>query len=695
MNEFIDTCGAHEYLQLLCDGLTWLASAKEEAVTVGFAVLISFLLVIWKIKSYTNNRGDIKRSRNLQRRLLCESFSDRDFEAAIQNYIPPYGTNIDPSDADDLISPLGVKQPIMDVINGEINNVRGKRHILVLADSGMGKTTFLLNFTVNRVNKDKRIALVSLSRGSSIDQISKIEFKKDTILLLDAFDEDTEAITRPEDRLSEIVKAAQDFSTVIMTCRTQFFIQDSAIPRSTGLLKVGSRGAGISQYHEWRTVYLLPFNDVQVSEFIDLAIPFYKRKTRSIAKELAKKIPDLAARPMLLNLIPEIASNEARIDNLWQLYEFMVKQWAIRENDWISKDELISFSKALAFEIYSKRDQRKSERVHIEELNSIFNKDFTKANKEASKFRTRSLLNRDSEGNYKFAHRSIMEYFFILDFIDGNDKAVDFKWTDMMCELFISWGHTDYTNKAREQKIFALNFVKTSLFPFLPKTHSFSTINEAWIKSIFNDNTNANSYFPVRWRSYTSKIINVREQNQVYDFAAGNVYQFLDTTGFPNSELKTYLINRSLTSWVEGSGAQWKSPSLFEIKTFLEILAANNSLHKLDDRVPYWLNDTDSSKVSTLFKISFYGKAVASENISGGIQRRTKFSMSHLNKLGSTQITIGNYFIGIEILTGNLTRLPLSAVEAIGIHVHHGDALKIWSNDSINGSTLFWRLPNQ
>lgn len=44
----------------------------------------------------------------------------------------------------------------------------------------------------------------------------------------------------------------------------------------------------------------------------------------------------------------------------------------------------------------------------------------------------RSLLNRDAEGNYKFAHRSIMEYLVVKGFVDDDKAYGGLLWTDQM-----------------------------------------------------------------------------------------------------------------------------------------------------------------------------------------------------------------------------------------------------------------------
>lgn len=682
MESLINACGKYDYLQKLCDFLSFIAAAKEENVVIGLLLVLGGIYTCLRFFIFIIHAFKHKRYKSNERKKLCESFSDKDFEEASKHYIQPNGSNIDPSNSDDLRAVVGVKQPIMEAIEDEIKNHDGKKHILVLADSGMGKTTFLLNFTQEKMNEGKRVSLVSLNRSNSIAQIKKVEDQRETILLLDAFDEDTKAIEDLSTRINEIIEAAQNFDTVIMTCRTQFFVQDSQIPRETGLLKVGPKRAGNSGTHEWRTIYLLPFNQEQVSKFINSVIPIYMWGIRKKAKELVKKIPELAARPMLLNLIPEIASRKVQIDNIWDLYEFMVAQWAEREKAWIGKTELINLSKAVAFEIYSKRNTRGSERIPIGELLTIFNDDFKSNNIESWQFQTRSLLNRDADGNFKFAHRSIMEYFYVLAFIEGNDAGAEYKWTDMMCELFINCGHANKIPRSRESEIFNLDLRETLIFPFLPKHPKSSNVNEAWAKSVFQLKLNNITNLPPSWRKYISKTLNMGPIYRAYDFASGNVFQYIDTTEFDSSDLKSYAVNRGVNHWKDDENRDWNTPQLTEIKTLIEILALNQQLKSLDSRVLYWLADTDSTKKSTFFHMSLVGGPRISE-------------YSGLTKLHSADLTIDNTYISIDIFVGNLFLKPLNFVQAVPIHIHHGDSMAMWHNDKKSNQNRSWALESQ
>jgi hypothetical protein len=96
-----------------------------------------------------------------------------------------------------------------------------------------------------------------------LERISKIDDKQNTVLFLDAFDEDTKAIADHKARLLEIMDACKDFRRILITCRTQFFPSDEEIPVRTGIFKFEPRRVGESAEYEFWKMYLAPFSDAQ------------------------------------------------------------------------------------------------------------------------------------------------------------------------------------------------------------------------------------------------------------------------------------------------------------------------------------------------------------------------------------------------------------------------------------------------
>ena len=75
-----------------------------------------------------------------------------------------------------------------------------------------------------------------------LEDIEKVKDKENTILLLDAYDEDLEAIKDHQKRLNEILSKVHKFREIVITCRTQFFPSEKEEPDRTGYFTGGERG---------------------------------------------------------------------------------------------------------------------------------------------------------------------------------------------------------------------------------------------------------------------------------------------------------------------------------------------------------------------------------------------------------------------------------------------------------------------
>jgi hypothetical protein len=362
---------------------------------------------------------------------LGKDFPREDVEKSIEYYIYPFCQDIDPSGAEEPRAVVPVQEKLFNVFDKFISKKTEYAFIIFLADSGMGKTSALIKYYLRQNRFWRRgtgyaLKLVALGRQKAIERISETPNKSKTILLLDAFDEDTEAIANHEERLRAILDASQEFPRVLISCRTQFFRRETEIPKETGIMKVGPRPAGASGEYKFHKVYLSAFRDSQIKKYIARRFRFSPFKHKN-ALEIAAKIPNLACRPMLLAHIDVLVrAKRLNISYSFELYEEMISAWADREDPWVTKENLLEFSDRLAVDLYLKRKLR----IPREELTTLA----TKWNIPLDDWRlsTRSLLNRDADGNYKFAHRSIMEYFLVKRFIKGDDQLMKGQWTDEM-----------------------------------------------------------------------------------------------------------------------------------------------------------------------------------------------------------------------------------------------------------------------
>lgn len=373
-------------------------------------------------------------SRSLEKRIGAELYSAASLERSIRYYIPPLCQDLDPAGGDEPRKVYGVKQKLFDALDDALEHPTEYKYLILLADSGMGKTSALINYYarhLRRWRKKYKLALIPLGIPDVDDRIKEIEDKRNTVLFLDALDEDTLAIIDYVERLRLLLKATQDFHRVLISCRTQFFSKDEEIPKGTGILKVAARAAGEPAEYYFHKIYLSPFTDKQVAQYLKCLYPIWKIHKRRWAQRIVRKIPNLVVRPMLLAHIDDLVKAKRVIDYSYELYEEMVEAWLKREQGIIQETgNLRQFSERLAVDLYLNRLQRGAERIPKSELTVLANE--WNIPIEDWKLSGRSLLNRDADKGFKFAHRSILEYFFVKQFLDGELRGLEVDWTDQM-----------------------------------------------------------------------------------------------------------------------------------------------------------------------------------------------------------------------------------------------------------------------
>ena len=135
--------------------------------------------------------------------------------------------------------------------------------MFILADSGMGKSSVLMMLKLAHINSfwPKGYQCVLLKLGpETIAEIESIRSKRNTILLLDALDEDPLAWDKIEDRLSDLLAASHNFRRVIISCRTQFFSAGRDPFNHKGRVEVGGFICPV--------IYLSLFSEQQINQYL-------------------------------------------------------------------------------------------------------------------------------------------------------------------------------------------------------------------------------------------------------------------------------------------------------------------------------------------------------------------------------------------------------------------------------------------
>jgi hypothetical protein len=410
------------------------------------ASLIPFIIsTITPITRLFSFFGEARNRQILMARLSQGSYDKETIQQSTQFYISPKCSNIDPAQEEEVRQALmATRENLFDKIDYFIDHGSSKRHLLILADSGTGKTSFVLNYYAYnmRLRKTQNLLLVYLGFKDADDRLRKHENKNETIVFLDALDEDTKAIENHRMRIRELMEICRDFRRVIITCRTQFFPSDEEVPVETGVARLGPRKAGEKGNYEFWKLYLSPFDDSDIDQYLQRRFPIWRLRERRKARALAFQVKSLSARPMLLAHIPDVINSNSKVTQASQLYELMIHAWLERESSWVRKSDLKEYSELLSVNLYTYREQRGMERIPYDELVQLahdWSIDLTQW-----QLSGRSLLNRDAQGNYKFAHRSIMEFLFVQRLIKGDSNCGGMILSDQMKSFLFEYFMTEW-----------------------------------------------------------------------------------------------------------------------------------------------------------------------------------------------------------------------------------------------------------
>ncbi len=154
--------------------------------------------------------------------------------------------------------------------------------------------------------------LVPLNLPSADEWIRDVPIgeRSNTILLLDALDEDRAAVENHRARLNSLLKLTDGYRTVAITCRTQFFPKDEEIPLETGILKVGSVDLNEGREHSLHKLYVSPFTDAQIDHYLAKRFPLRRYLQRRHARRIVDRMSDLVARPMLLAHVEDLVRSD-------------------------------------------------------------------------------------------------------------------------------------------------------------------------------------------------------------------------------------------------------------------------------------------------------------------------------------------------------------------------------------------------
>lgn len=370
---------------------------------------------------------------------LAPYFDPNKVKMSIKYFIPTRGQNFTPTHEEEpsastkyIVSKALIPWFIKEVLNGKKD---GDKFYLVLADSGMGKSTFMINLFMKynsffNFSRKYQIKLLPFGDERIIEQLKQIAKNqneaKNTILLLDAFDE-YKGLLAPEipDELSdeerfkkildEIFEIVRDFRDVIITSRTQYFPGQEDQPYELKVPRFDEKG-----FHKLSKLYLSPFNNKEIKSYLNKKygiLKFWNYNKKKFATNIVANSHKLMVRPMLLSYINYLVDGKTHFDSTFEIYNTLIDKWIEREANKRKyesssrkkfKDDLAKFSMLVAIEIYkSRKHSLLSVKKEMAEKICI-NYDI---NLKGFEITGQSLLTKDVTSNWKFAHKSIFEYY--------------------------------------------------------------------------------------------------------------------------------------------------------------------------------------------------------------------------------------------------------------------------------------------
>ncbi|HAB16555.1 MAG TPA: formylglycine-generating enzyme family protein [Verrucomicrobiota bacterium] len=318
------------------------------------------------------------------------------------------------------------RQPAFDTIDAFLRRPNlgdnGHRVLFVLGDAGMGKTSLLLMLKFRH--------LTSLLPGSgscelmklgpdTVKRIQEVPDPSRTLLLLDSLDEDPEAHRDgqgSEARLSQLLPLLRPFHRTILTCRTQFFPENSShLTTLKGHFVVGA--------YECPLKYMSLFDDRQVEQCLRRRYHsnWWQRLVRRLttgnpedprlneARAAAQAMESLRLRPLLLSHIESFVSTDGQpvVDfrNRYAVFHRLVDQWLMRDATkplGLPPDQSWRVATQLALHLarLGRRHITGDELAEVEVL------------KDVGRFQieSRSLINRIEARRFQFAHATIPEF---------------------------------------------------------------------------------------------------------------------------------------------------------------------------------------------------------------------------------------------------------------------------------------------
>ncbi len=378
---------------------------------------------------------------------LNERNSGLYIETRFQNE-PPHNSE----EPEDVTYGIATDSLIDHFIKGVFNKRNNRKLHYVLAGSGMGKTTFSVNLVVSYIKQYKKsnlpydIRLYNLADEQVFDKIRDVQNKEKTILVLDALDENVDAVCDYKAFSKILDNNIKEFKFVIITCRTQFFTDEASEPYRSYIADY-ARDKGFLQYYKH---FISPLKQADIDLYIDKVygkyhiIPWSKKyKMKQKALRIINSSRSLIVRPLLLSYIKDLVTSNKQYSSIIDVYQELINLWLQREVNSYSddterklyKDKLYELSELVAINIYENWEQRNGYYILRKDFDQLILSD-NRLNGVDYQYDRRSLLNRDMDGRIKFSHKSFLEYFLAQYYFKEESYEVSFQGFDFAKQCY-------------------------------------------------------------------------------------------------------------------------------------------------------------------------------------------------------------------------------------------------------------------
>jgi uncharacterized protein YjbI with pentapeptide repeats len=356
-------------------------------------------------------------------------------------YVEPDCQEINPADRperDFLVSREPIFKKIAEFFRTEPFQ-KGANQLFVLSDAGMGKTALLTMLKLLHMNKlwpSQASCHIFKLDPQTQAHIREIESRRNAILLLDALDEDPLSYSRVGERVVELLDETSDFHKVIITCRTQFF----PVVRTDPLERPGQ--VVIAGY-TCPTKYLSTFDDGKVDSYLKKRFAprfgiLRRQQLIEKAKRVVASMGSLRCRPMLLAHIQDLMRSPRLSEDPreFNIYKALVQAWLNRQE---AKSKIQAKALWEACELLANQMQARGTRViSAAELATVKESTPIMSSLDAMDLEGRSLLNRNSDGDYVFSHYSIQEFLVAHGLLyGGSEKLEPVKATSFMAQMVL------------------------------------------------------------------------------------------------------------------------------------------------------------------------------------------------------------------------------------------------------------------